>query len=111
MHRLLHPKALEQISLGLIVSLGASLINLAVGLVLLRASKRHQSITLRANAHHLLTDVWTSAGVIVGVGAVAVTGWVRLDPLVALFVAANSLDRLPDNPGVRIGADGQGAAG
>jgi len=87
--RLLHPKPLEQIGLGLIVSVGASLVNLGVALVLLRTAKQHQSITLRANAQHLLTDVWTSAGVVVGVGAVALTGWQRLDPVVALIVAGN----------------------
>jgi cation diffusion facilitator family transporter len=87
--RFLAPQPLEQVGLGLAVSVVASLVNLAVALVLLRAGKRHQSITLEAGAKHLLTDVWTSAGVLVGVGAVALTGWQRLDPLVALLVAAN----------------------
>jgi cation diffusion facilitator family transporter len=67
----------------------ASLINLVVGRVLLRAGKRHRSITLEADAHHLLTDVWTSAGVIVGLTAVALTGWLWLDPTLALLVATN----------------------
>jgi cation diffusion facilitator family transporter len=87
--RLLAPRALEQIGVGLGVSLLASLVNLAVALVLLRASRVHASVTLEANAHHLLTDVWTSAGVLAGVGAVAVTGWDVLDPMVALVVAVN----------------------
>ncbi len=87
--RLMHPRPLEQIGLGLVVSVVASLVNLGVALVLLRAAKQHQSITLKANAHHLLTDVWTSAGVLVGVGAVALTGWQKLDPIVALVVAGN----------------------
>jgi len=87
--RFLAPRPLEQIGLGLGVLVVASLINLAVALILLRAGKRSQSITLEANAKHLLTDVWTSAGVLVGVGAVAFTGWQRLDPVVALAVAAN----------------------
>ncbi|HQR23988.1 MAG TPA: cation diffusion facilitator family transporter [Steroidobacteraceae bacterium] len=87
--RLLHPRALEQVGLGLGVSVVASLVNLGVALVLLRAARVHRSVTLQANAHHLLTDVWTSAGVLVGVGAVALTGWQRLDPVVALAVAAN----------------------
>jgi cation diffusion facilitator family transporter len=87
--RLLHPKPLEQIGLGLAVSVVASLVNLGVALILLRTAKEHQSITLRANAYHLLTDVWTSAGVVVGVGAVALSGWQRLDPIVALMVAGN----------------------
>jgi len=75
--------------LGLGVSVVASLVNLFVALVLLKASKRYHSITLEANAHHLMTDVWTSAGVLVGVGAVALTGWERLDPIVAFIVAGN----------------------
>lgn len=87
--RLIEPRALEQVGLGLAISVLASLINFGVALVLMRAATRHHSITLKANAHHLLTDVWTSAGVLVGVGAVALTGWQRLDPLVALAVAAN----------------------
>ena len=87
--RLLNPRALEQIGVGLTVSVLASLINLGVALTLLGASKKHHSITLDANARHLLTDVWTSAGVLVGVGAVALTGWTVLDPIVALLVAAN----------------------
>jgi cation diffusion facilitator family transporter len=87
--RLIAPKPLEQIGLGLIVSVGASLVNLFVALILLKAGKRHHSITLKANAHHLLTDVWTSAGVLAGVGAVALTGWERLDPVVAFIVAGN----------------------
>ena len=87
--RLLHPRALEQLGLGLGVSVVASLVNLGVSVVLMRAAKQYDSITLKANAHHLMTDVWTSAGVLVGVGAVAVTGWLWLDPAVALLVAAN----------------------
>jgi cation diffusion facilitator family transporter len=87
--RLIEPRPLEQVGLGLGVSVVASLVNLAVALLLLRAARRYHSVTLEANAHHLLTDVWTSAGVLFGVGAVAVTGWLRLDPLVALVVAGN----------------------
>jgi len=87
--RLLAPQPLEQVSVGLAVSVAASVINLVVAVVLLRAGKRHHSITLEANAQHLLTDVWTSAGVIVGVSAVAATGWLHLDPIVAMLVAAN----------------------
>jgi cation diffusion facilitator family transporter len=87
--RLITPQPLEQVGLGLAVSVVASLINLGVAMVLLRAAKANNSITLEANARHLMTDVWTSAGVLVGVGLVAVTGWMRLDPIVALVVAAN----------------------
>ena len=87
--RLIIPRPLEQVGLGLGVSVAASLINLIVALILLRASKQYNSITLEANAHHLMTDVWTSVGVLAGVGVVAVTGWERLDPIVAFLVAAN----------------------
>ncbi len=87
--RLIHPKPLEQIGFGMGVSIAASLINFFVARVLLRAGKQHHSITLEADARHLMTDVWTSGGVLVGVGLVAFTGWARLDPIVACLVAAN----------------------
>jgi cation diffusion facilitator family transporter len=87
--RLVNPRALEQIGLGLAVSVAASLVNLGAATVLLKAGRRNHSITLEANAKHLLTDVWTSAGVVVGVGAVAFTGWQQLDPIVAILVAVN----------------------
>jgi cation diffusion facilitator family transporter len=87
--RLITPKPLEQVGLGLAVSVAASLINLVVALILSKASKRYNSITLEADAQHLMTDVWTSVGVLVGVGLVALTGWERLDPIVAFIVAAN----------------------
>jgi cation diffusion facilitator family transporter len=87
--RLLDPRPLEQVGIGLAVSVVASMVNLGVALVLLRAARAHRSATLQANAHHLLTDVWTSAGVLVGVIAVAFTGWLVLDPLIAIAVAVN----------------------
>jgi cation diffusion facilitator family transporter len=87
--RLIVPKPLEQVGFGMGVSVVASLVNLFVAQVLLRAGKKYNSITLESDARHLMTDVWTSAGVLVGVGAVALTGWVRLDPIVACLVAAN----------------------
>lgn len=87
--RLLHPRPLEQVGLGLAVSVAASLVNLAVALVLLRAGKRHHSVSLEANAHHLLTDVWTSAGVLAGVGGVALTRQLWIDPVVGLVVSGN----------------------
>lgn len=87
--RLIAPKPLEQVGLGLAVSVLASVVNLAVALLLLRVGRQRNSITLEANAQHLLTDVWTSVGVLVGVAAVALSGWQRLDPIVALAVAAN----------------------
>lgn len=87
--RLLNPLPLEEIGFGLLVSGLASALNFATARCLLRASAQHNSITLEADAHHLMTDVWTSAGVIVGVGLVAITGWLWLDPVVALLVAVN----------------------
>ena len=87
--RLMHPRPIEQVGLGLAVSVVAALLNLGVALVLMQAAKAHRSATLRASSHHLMTDVWTTGGVLVGVGAVAMTGWLVLDPLVALAVAAN----------------------
>lgn len=87
--RLLHPQPIERIGLGLAVSVVAAAVNLGVALVLMRAAKAHRSATLQASSHHLLTDVWTTGGVLVGVGAVVVTGWLPLDPLVALAVAIN----------------------
>lgn len=87
--RLLHPQPVEQLGIGLAVSCAASLVNLAVARVLLRAAQRHRSIALEADAHHLMTDVWTSGGVLVGIALVALSGWGWLDPVVALVVAAN----------------------
>jgi cation diffusion facilitator family transporter len=87
--RLLTPRAVEQAPLGLIVSAVASLVNFGTSRALYRASKKHHSIALEADARHLMTDVWTSAGVLLGVGIVALTGWQRLDPIVALLVAVN----------------------
>jgi len=87
--RLLHPQALDQLGVGLLVSVVAAIINLLTARILLAAGHQYRSITLEADAHHLMTDVWTSVGVIAGVGAVAFTGWLWLDPLLALLVAAN----------------------
>ena len=87
--RLLDPQPVEQAGVGLAISVIASVINGAVAWVLLRAGRRHRSITLRADGQHLLTDVWTSVGVVVGVLLVVVTGIDLLDPVVALLVGAN----------------------
>ncbi len=87
--RLLHPHPLEELGLGLAIAIVASGVNAVVAVVLLRAARRHRSITLEADAHHLLADVWTSVGVVVGIGAVALTGWQPLDSLVAIAVAVN----------------------
>lgn len=89
MQRLLNPQTLEAVGAGLAVSVAASIVNLLVARLLLKAGKEHQSITLEADARHLMTDVWTSVGVIVGVGLVALSGWTWLDPAIALLVAAN----------------------
>ncbi len=87
--RLLDPQPLEQLGAGIALSLLATLLNGGIAWILLRAGRRLNSITLRADAHHLFTDVWTSAGVILGIGLVKLTGWLVLDPLIALLVAAN----------------------
>lgn len=88
-NRILHPQPLEQVGLGMAVSVVASGINFVVARVLMNAGKRYNSITLEADAHHLMTDVVTSAGVLVGVGLVSLTGWSVLDPIVALLVSCN----------------------
>jgi len=87
--RLLDPRPIEQIGVGAGIAITASLINLVVARVLFRAGRAHQSITLEADAQHLMTDVWTSVGVVVGVSAAALTGWQRLDPIIAILVAFN----------------------
>jgi len=87
--RLLQPEPLNAPLLGLGVSAAASAINLAVAVVLLRAGRKYHSIALEADGKHLMADVWTSVGVIVGVALVFATGWLHLDPLVALAVAAH----------------------
>ena len=87
--RLINPQPLEQLGVGLTVSAIAGLINLGAALVIGYNGRKHHSITLTANAKHLMTDVWTSIGVLAGVGLVAITGWQILDPLVAIAVAIN----------------------
>lgn len=87
--RLFNPMPLDNVELGLIVSVIASIVNFTVARILLRVGKLHQSITLEADSHHLMTDVWTSVAVVVGVGAVALSGWIWLDAVIALLVAAN----------------------
>jgi len=87
--RLQDPQPLEQLGIGLAISLAATAINALVARVLLNAARRFASVTLRADAHHLLTDVWTSTGVFVGIGLVKLTGLTILDPLIAIAVAVN----------------------
>jgi cation diffusion facilitator family transporter len=87
--RLLHPQPLDRVDIGLVLTFVATAINGGVAWILLQAGRRLRSITLRADAHHLLTDVWTSVGVAIGILFVKLTGWSILDPIIALFVAAN----------------------
>jgi cation diffusion facilitator family transporter len=87
--RFIHPRPLEQMSIGLLVSTGASVVNLVVARILMRAGKKYNSIPLEADSQHLMTDVWTSVGVIGGLLVVAATGWILLDPIMALVVAVN----------------------
>ncbi len=89
--RLLAPQPIEQVGWGLALSLLSSLLNGLLAWALLQASKQHRSIALEADAKHLLSDVWTSGGVVIGIVLVALTGWLWLDPVVALLVALNIL--------------------
>ncbi|HEY5112579.1 MAG TPA: cation diffusion facilitator family transporter [Coriobacteriia bacterium] len=87
--RFLHPQPIENVGIGLLISVFASAINGGVAFVLLRAGRQYKSLTLKADGKHLMTDVWTSAGVVVGVLLVALTGWQRLDPIIAFAVGVN----------------------
>jgi cation diffusion facilitator family transporter len=87
--RIIEPIPLEELGTGLIISTAASLVNLGVGLVMIKYGKKNKSIAIEADGQHLLTDVWTSAGVIAGIFVVSLTGWNILDPVVALAVAVN----------------------
>jgi cation diffusion facilitator family transporter len=87
--RLLNPQPLEDLGIGIALSTAASLINFGVAYVLFRAGRRYESITLEADARHLMTDVLTTAGVLAGLFVVALTGWLILDPLIAIAVAIN----------------------
>lgn len=89
--RLIVPRPIEQLGIGLGVSVAASLINFIVARILLEAGRKRNSITLEADARHLMTDVWTSVGVIGGVALAGFTGWGPLDPIVAILVALNIL--------------------
>ena len=89
--RLMHPQPIEQVGVGLALSVLAALANAGCAWVMLRAAREHRSITLEADARHLLTDVWTTAGVFAGVVLVQWSGWLRLDPIVALGVAIQIL--------------------
>ncbi|MES2490270.1 MAG: cation diffusion facilitator family transporter [Pseudomonadota bacterium] len=88
---LFNPQPLQQAWIGLAVSAAAAVVNLIVARILSKAGREHRSITLQADSHHLMTDVWTSVGILIGVALVAVTGWRLLDPLIAIAVALNIL--------------------
>ncbi|MFZ0472009.1 MAG: cation diffusion facilitator family transporter [Bacteroidales bacterium] len=87
--RIISPQPLENVGMGLLVAVGASLINLAASNILIKNGKKYNSITLEADGKHLMTDVLTSAGVLLGIGLIKVTGWMRLDGIVAVGVAIN----------------------
>ena len=90
-HRILDPQPIEQVGWGLALSVVSSALNGLLAWVMFKAAKVHRSIALEADARHLVTDVWTSVGVVAGIGAVGLTGWLWLDPLVAIGVALNIL--------------------
>jgi cation diffusion facilitator family transporter len=103
--RLWHPQALQQLDVGIVISVFASLINLVVAKILINAGKQHRSITLESDGKHLMTDVWTTVGILLGIGVIFVAnsfeeslniarqfglnGWEILDPIIAIFVAIN----------------------
>lgn len=89
--RLFNPQPIEAFNWGFAVSLLASVFNLITSLILFKAAKKYNSITLEADAHHLMTDVWTSIGVLIAIIAIALTGWYVLDALIAIAVALNIL--------------------
>jgi len=87
--RFIDPQPIEKLGIGLIVSFIAAAINFVVARILLKAGRKYSSITLEADSYHLMADVWTSVGVIAGVGIAGITGWVRLDSMVAFLVGIN----------------------
>ena len=87
--RLVHPQSLDGLEVGILISLAASAINLVVARVLLRYGRRYRSIVLEADGQHLMTDVWTSLGVLAGLGLVMLTGVKELDPVLAILVGLN----------------------
>ena len=89
--RLLAPQPLEQLGWGLSLSVVSSAANGMLAWVMLQSAREHRSIALEGDARHLITDVWTSAGVVIGISLVAMTGWLWLDPVVAIGVALNIL--------------------
>ncbi len=90
-HRIFDPQPLQQLGWGLVLSIVSSALNGALAWLMFRAARQHRSIALEADAKHLVTDVWTSAGVVIGIGLVMLTGWLWLDAVVAIGVALNIL--------------------
>lgn len=90
-HRVLDPQPIAQVGLGLVLSVSSSVLNGLLAWVMFRAASEHRSLALEADARHLVTDVWTSVGVVVGITLVSVTGWLWLDAVVAMAVALNIL--------------------
>ncbi|PUE51064.1 cation diffusion facilitator family transporter [Limnohabitans sp. 2KL-1] len=89
--RLFDPQPIEQVGWGLVLSVGSSALNGLLAWLMFRAARQHRSLALEADARHLVTDVWTSAGVVVGIALVSATGWLWLDAVVAIGVALNIL--------------------
>ena len=90
-NRLLHPQALGQLDVGLTLSVVSAILNGALAVVMLRSARQYRSAALEGDARHLMTDVWTSGGVVVGLVAATLTGWLWLDAVVAIAVAINIL--------------------
>ena len=90
-HRVFDPQPLEQVGLGLVLSVASSALNGLLAWVMFRAAREHRSLALEADARHLVTDVWTSVGVVVGIVLIHVTGWLWLDAVIAMGVALNIL--------------------
>jgi len=88
-HRVFNPQPIEQLGIGLVLSVVSSAMNAALAVAMLRKAREHRSMALEGDARHLFTDVWTSAGVVAGLLAVQATGWLWLDPLIAIALAAN----------------------
>ena len=86
-NRMYRPKPLEALDMGMLLSVIATLINFVTSRILLSLGKKHNSITIEADAHHLMTDVWTTIGIIAGIFLVKITGWQLLDPIMAIVVA------------------------
>jgi cation diffusion facilitator family transporter len=87
--RLLNQQPIEAIGIGITVSALATAVNFATARILMTVGRKYKSIALEADAHHLVADVWTSVGVVAGIGLIWLTGWLWLDPTIALLVALN----------------------